>query len=97
MFRFFVLSGYLITMILSNKELTGEKIMDFYKRRIIRIIPCYLLLLIFVIAIGLFILTSNGQKELIDQSFYATLLMSNIRPLIMKEDYFTEVSIFSHS
>ena len=44
--RFFVLSGFLMAKILSKERTSWESICDFYKRRFIRIIPLYFLVIL---------------------------------------------------
>lgn len=62
---FFVISGFLITqnVLLRNGALSAIKIKDFYIRRIARIIPCLVLLVLMVSVLGQF-----GLKPFINQA-----------------------------
>ena len=54
---FFVISGFLITLIIKEQYNKGEfSIIDFYKRRIKRIFPSLLTIVIFSLIIGWYIL-----------------------------------------
>ena len=53
---FFVISGYLITGILVKEvEQNQLSFIDFYKKRIFRIVPAYLFMLLFVVICGAFV------------------------------------------
>jgi peptidoglycan/LPS O-acetylase OafA/YrhL len=62
---FFVISGYLISYsIFENLEKNTFSFYDFYKRRIRRIFPALILVLIFCLVIGWLFFLSNEYKEL---------------------------------
>jgi len=62
---FFVISGFLITkIILENLETNTFNIIDFYSRRIRRIFPALLLLLIACYGIGWFVMFADEYKRL---------------------------------
>ena len=62
---FFVISGFLIsTIIFSSVELNRFDIVQFYQRRIARIFPALILIMIASIAIGWFVLIGPEYKEL---------------------------------
>ena len=62
---FFVISGYLIsTIIISSLERKSFSFVDFYLRRINRIFPAPLLVLIACLAFGWFVLLADEYKQL---------------------------------
>ena len=62
---FFVISGFLITkIILENLETNSFNVIDFYSRRIRRIFPALLLLLIACYGIGWFVMFADEYKRL---------------------------------
>jgi len=62
---FFVISGFLIsTIILSNLENNSFRFSDFYGRRVRRIFPVLLLVLIACFAFGWFAMLPNEYKQL---------------------------------
>ena len=76
---FFVISGFLITSIIL-KEIQKNRffLSRFYERRIRRIFPAIVPMIIFTLAFGAFLLDANAYKDL-GQSITATsLFMSNI-------------------
>ncbi len=95
---FFIISGYLITGILINSlSLKSFSFVDFYSRRIKRIFPALLLVLIFCLVFGWFALLNDeyrelGKHALAGAGFYSNLLLwsesgyfdlsSNLKPLL---------------
>jgi peptidoglycan/LPS O-acetylase OafA/YrhL len=75
---FFVISGFLITSILSD-EIEGGKfsVLGFYDRRIRRIVPALLVMLATTLVAGWFLLLPGDYKALADSAAYATFGMSN--------------------
>ncbi|MBF0505090.1 MAG: acyltransferase [Candidatus Omnitrophica bacterium] len=62
---FFVISGYLISsIILSNLEQNNFSLIDFYSRRVRRIFPALILVLLFCFAFGWFVLMTDEFKQL---------------------------------
>jgi peptidoglycan/LPS O-acetylase OafA/YrhL len=80
-----------MTIILNNKDLNKSTIIDFYKRRIIRLMPSYVLLLIGVTYMGYYLLSKDSFLEHINQTIYAELLIYNIRILVTQKNHFKEV------
>ncbi len=76
---FFVISGYLIGGIIysgiKNRTFTFA---DFYSRRAKRILPALIVVILAVLAAGLFLLDSKQFSELSNQSIAALLGISNI-------------------
>ncbi|HEN3589410.1 TPA: acyltransferase, partial [Yersinia enterocolitica] len=76
---FFVISGFLITGILLNAaEKNKLSVIDFYKRRIIRLYPALCLTLILTLVAGFLIFDPNLFSELAKSSLFAVASISNI-------------------
>lgn len=85
---FFVISGYLITSILINEIENGKfSLATFYERRIRRIIPALLFMILVSSAVFFFILLPDDLENF-GQSIVATLLFSNNILLWMTSGYF---------
>ena len=62
---FFVISGYLISnILLGDLQRSQWSVIRFYRRRILRIFPALLLILIFCIAVGWFLLLADEYGQL---------------------------------
>ncbi len=87
---FFVLSGFLIGGILiktlQEKQLNGPVLFDFWKRRWLRTIPVYFIVLIFVLIFGLFY-----KPERIPETWYKYFLfiqnLGTNQPLFFSESW----------
>ena len=77
---FFVISGYLITLILTKEVDATNKISisNFYKRRIKRIIPALLFVLIPTMIIGFILFTPDDFLSLLKSSIWAFFSAANI-------------------
>ena len=77
---FFLISGYLITGILYNEFLEREKIsfLNFYLRRIRRIIPAILFLLFIVLILSFFLTLPNDLIKISEISISNLFFISNI-------------------
>lgn len=89
---FFVISGFLITSII-NRELNAGKfsLADFYKRRIRRIAPALLAVLLTTIVVGFFVMLPDDYVAMAKSMVYATASFSNIHFLDIKSDYYNNV------
>ena len=86
---FFVLSGYLITGIIFKKlESNSFSFYDFYAKRIKRLIPPVIIIKIFSLVVGYYLMNPYQFLILIDQAFYSTILLSNFY-LSNNSDYFS--------
>ena len=90
---FFVISGYLISSIiyrnLFNKENPGSlNIVDFYIRRIKRIFPALITILIFCLILGYFILLQSEFNLLARHIFGGSNFFSNFLLYFESGDYF---------
>ena len=72
---FFVISGFLITQLLCKEaELTGTiSILDFYARRIRRLLPALATVLMATLLLGAFLLPPFGEKQELAQSAIASV------------------------
>lgn len=87
---FFVISGYLISGILFRQlQRTGSiDFFDFYAKRIRRIIPNLLCVLLFTVAVGWFFMTPNEYMDLGKQIYSSAFFYQNFRLLKELGDYF---------
>lgn len=89
---FFVISGYLITLIVLREiDVGGFSLQSFYRRRIRRIIPALLCVLAATTLASWFVLTPKAMYEL-SQSVVATLLFSQNILLWLQDGYWAEPS-----
>ncbi|GMR43303.1 hypothetical protein PMAYCL1PPCAC_13498, partial [Pristionchus mayeri] len=89
---FFVLSGYLMAVILSKEINLNLKVFrDFYTRRFKRIVPLYALLIIaLAICVPCFLLKRDVLKFCKDV-VWAAAFATNIQTVLERKDYFTEL------
>jgi peptidoglycan/LPS O-acetylase OafA/YrhL len=89
---FFVISGFLITQILIEQNAKGTfTYVGFYERRIRRIFPALVLVLVTVLVLGWFVLFTAEYKDLITHSIAGSLFMSNML-LYSQVGYFAQAS-----
>ena len=75
---FFTISGYLITsIILKDKNLNRFTILNFYQRRVRRILPILLLVITTSCLFSYFILSSQHLKEFSYSAIFASFFVSN--------------------
>lgn len=76
---FFVISGYLITgLILKDLDRDRFSIVEFWERRVRRILPALALVVATTLAAGWFLLIPTRYKELAESTIAQSLLVSNI-------------------
>ena len=86
---FFVLSGYLITGIIFQRLKSASfSLLEFYSKRIKRLIPPLIIVKIFSLLFGFYLMNPYQFFTLIDQAFYSTILLSNFY-LSENSDYFS--------
>ncbi|KAH7707862.1 Protein OAC-8 [Aphelenchoides avenae] len=95
--RFFVLSGYLMAMILSaygtiNLSTTA----DFYFRRLKRIVPIYLLVVCAVLAASVWIVRPPDYAQITHDALPAVGFVSNMADILEEADYFDAVTKFRY-
>ena len=89
---FFVISGYLISLILFRRLADGSfSVGDFYGRRIRRLFPALLLVLVAVLGFGFFALLADEYERLARHAAFAIPFVLNIR-LLNEAGYFDLVS-----
>jgi peptidoglycan/LPS O-acetylase OafA/YrhL len=89
---FFVISGYLIsTTILDNLENNSFSYIDFYRRRIRRIFPALIVVLIACFVVGWFVLLTDEFKQLGKHIFAGSIFLSNFA-LYSESGYFDTAS-----
>jgi len=76
---FFVISGYLITSIIAKQEREGRfSLAEFYRRRVLRILPPLVAMLAVVLALSLMLLPPNDVRELAKGLFGAATFSANL-------------------
>ena len=76
---FFVISGYLITSILSLNVSNGKfDFKNFFLRRFLRIVPVYIFVIFVTLAISYYLLVSQQLVELSKSAISSILFLSNI-------------------
>jgi len=96
---FFVISGYLITSMLLREYLFSEShekgirgsiaLVNFYAKRIRRLMPAALVVLFAVNVIAYLILNSSASDKVLNESKWAIFLMANVYFLRSSSDYFS--------
>ncbi|THB71514.1 MAG: acyltransferase [Gammaproteobacteria bacterium] len=91
---FFVISGYLITLhIIRDLDSDNFSLLEFYRRRIKRIVPVMLVIVVFVIVISLIIQRPEDSKNVAKTSVAALLSVSNIYFWLFQDSgYFAQAS-----
>ena len=98
---FFVISGFLITRVLfkeyaeSSMELSNRSsisLVNFYLRRIRRLLPAALVVILVVNLISFFAFNDAAQERLIGDSKWATMFLANIAFLRSGADYFQQTN-----
>ena len=89
---FFVISGYLITLIILNeKKITGNfSLKKFYIRRLRRLMPALTVVCLTTFAFGYFILLPSGLIELSKSSIFSLFYLSNFYFYFSQFSYGTE-------
>jgi peptidoglycan/LPS O-acetylase OafA/YrhL len=77
---FFVISGYLITFLLVKDISKTQQlhVAEFYERRIKRIIPALLFMLLSTYVVGTFLLSPKDLTSLLESAVWSTLSLANI-------------------
>ena len=92
---FFVISGYLITSLLYQEWLTTGHIdfFAFYARRVRRLFPALMLVVISVLVVSAFVLSPYGEIKQVAQSAAASLLfVGNFFFMAHTGGYFSQTS-----
>lgn len=99
---FFVLSGFLITGLLVQEVFeTGRlRFAEFYVRRLRRLMPALLVMLLVIGLLAALVLAPAEQREQSSAAAMAALWLSNIHFALARLDYFapgTETNLFLHT
>ncbi len=99
---FFVLSGFLITGLLVQETSTKGRIRfaEFYVRRLRRLLPALMTMLLVICTLAAFLLAPAEQSEQSSAAAMAALWLSNIHFAFAHLDYFapgTETNLFLHT
>lgn len=96
---FFTISGYIITLNLVNLANKGNfKFVDFYHRRVTRLLPAVSVLVIATLALSYFIYSPEVQSEFARSGLYSIISVANIY-YWLGSGYFDDVSqgnVFLH-
>uniref|UniRef100_A0A7E4VAL5 Acyl_transf_3 domain-containing protein n=1 Tax=Panagrellus redivivus TaxID=6233 RepID=A0A7E4VAL5_PANRE len=94
---FFVISGYLMTSILSRssaKGLTFTVLLDFYNRRAKRILPPYIFAIFGTLLVCQFILSRSDLFDLKDDAIWALGIATNVKTIWKKQQYFDSTHLY---
>lgn len=99
---FFVISGYLITgLLVSELEETGQvNFAEFYARRLRRLLPLFLVVLITTALAAAFVLPRLQHPQQAAAGFWAALWLSNIHFALGDVDYFgpgADTNLYLHT
>ncbi len=76
---FFVISGYLITGLVLHQQARGTfSMVEFWKRRVRRILPAATLVVVVTLLAGFFLLLPQDLAELAESAIYQQLMAANI-------------------
>ncbi|CAI2350575.1 unnamed protein product [Caenorhabditis sp. 36 PRJEB53466] len=88
---FFVLSGFLMSRILS-KGITLSSVLEFYKKRFCRIVPLYYLTIFSTIFAVLCLVLQSERQDFILDVTWTLPLASNFQPIFEHHTYWDQVS-----
>ena len=92
---FFVISGYLITKIAYREALDNKfSILNFYLRRIRRIIPLVLFTLLFTLIFGIMVMLPEDLENLSESIMATNFFANNVLLLITTGNYWDTVNEF---
>jgi peptidoglycan/LPS O-acetylase OafA/YrhL len=92
---FFAISGYLITKIVYNEAVNSQfSIINFYLRRIRRIIPLVLFTTFIALLVGIFVMLPDDLENLSQSVFATNFFANNILLLKTVGDYWATVNEF---
>lgn len=69
---FFVISGFLMAVLYKN-----QPALDFYKRRALRLLPPYFVLILAVLGVSAFIVSPYEYSQVVEQSLYSSVFAAN--------------------
>lgn len=89
---FFVISGYVISQSLASRphDHSGRYLLDFYRRRVLRLLPALLLVLLVTFLLSALLIPRAWRNEQYDQTGLAALLgIANLLLAWQQGDYFS--------
>uniref|UniRef100_A0A914PCE7 Acyltransferase 3 domain-containing protein n=1 Tax=Panagrolaimus davidi TaxID=227884 RepID=A0A914PCE7_9BILA len=89
---FFAISGYLMTVILHEKQLSIKTCLRFYERRLKRLLPAYILIVFLTLAITSFYIISTDYDFLKIDTLWSMAFVTNFQSMFKKETYFLLIS-----
>ncbi|KAK0400419.1 hypothetical protein QR680_015232 [Steinernema hermaphroditum] len=92
---FFVLSGYLMTMIYKKKVPDYRGFLTFYRKRLLRLLPVYSLVIFLTLALGSFMLIRIDYEHFLEEALAALALATNIRNHNDGLGYFDRLTYYS--
>ncbi|KAI6172683.1 Acyl-transf-3 domain-containing protein [Aphelenchoides besseyi] len=87
---FFVISGYLMCMLLTRQSLNPTTISDFYFRRIKRIVPTYVFVITLILAICAWKISPFEFKQIVEEAIPSLFFYSNF-PNTHEVSYFDSI------
>ena len=93
---FFVISGYLITLIILNSYKEESFLKNFYERRVRRIIPVFLAVVIFIIPLSLVFYLPDNLVNVSNSILASLFFFSNIYFFFKGTEYNNNVSHLIH-
>ncbi|KAH7700375.1 Protein OAC-10, partial [Aphelenchoides avenae] len=91
---FFVISGFIMAMILCREPLTLKSVQKFYISRIRRIVPIYIVVVALTLAAAMYLFYDAEIRELEMDALPAALFYTNVEEMSRKTNYFSQVSEF---
>jgi peptidoglycan/LPS O-acetylase OafA/YrhL len=86
---FFVISGYLISGIIIKQAKKGKfSIIDFYERRVKRIYPALILVMIFALIVAHKAYSYKQLKKVAGTMVASSIFSANLEIMVFKQDYF---------
>lgn len=76
------------------KPLNLPKIGQFFRRRIQRIVPIYLILVYFSLHVGSILLSSQDFEQMCKDGFFAIIFGSNMQTIMHREVYMEQVKFY---
>ncbi|PPF81339.1 acyltransferase [Subtercola sp. Z020] len=94
---FFVLSGFLITGLLLREYQKSQTIsfLDFYARRVRRIAPAAILVIVVTVVVGFFVLSLPRAQEILSDGLWAVFFSANWHFASVGTDYFQATGAIS--
>jgi len=88
---FFVISGFVITQLIlrQNNALVLANVRQFYKRRVLRIVPAATAVLVITVFVAYHLMAENFDPQLLTDTRWASLFAANWEMIRTSSDYFS--------